>query len=102
MSKSEYIHVRVAPWEKGHITMEAKRAGKSVSDYVRRAAMNQEVIETAPLKEIIIELRRQGNNLNQLTVMARQGRISYVDFKPFMEVYQAAWRTLNSLLSHGA
>ena len=42
----------------------------------------------------------QGNNLNQLTVMARQGRITQVNYEPFTEVYRNAWQTLNSLLSH--
>lgn len=40
------------------------------------------------------------NNLNQLTVMARQGRITQVNYEPFTEVYRNAWQTLNSLLSH--
>lgn len=44
----------------------------------------------------------------QLTVYAylvsragqrEKGRIDFVDFKPFMEVYQQTWQALNSLLS---
>lgn len=101
MSKSEYIHVRVAPWEKAYITSQAKRAGMSVSNYVRHAALLKDIIETGPLREVMTELRRQGNNLNQLTIMARQGRISYVDFNPFLEVYTATWQALSSLLSRG-
>ena len=50
--------------------------------------------------ELLRELRYQGNNLNQLTVMARQGRITQVNYEPFTEVYRNAWQTLNSLLSH--
>ena len=34
------------------------------------------------------------------TVMARQGRITQVNYEPFTEVYRNAWQTLNSLLSH--
>ena len=47
----------------------------------------------------IRELRRQGNNLNQLVVMARQGHVELVNMEPFMEVYENTWQTLNSLLS---
>lgn len=32
--------------------------------------------------------------------MARQGRITQVDYEPFMEVYERVCQTLNSLLSH--
>ena len=78
MAKNQFIRARVAGWEK---------------DCIRR-----KVIEG--MDELLRELRYQGNNLNQLTVMARQGRITQVNYEPFTEVYRNAWQTLNSLLSH--
>ena len=71
----------------------------SVSEFVRSSAMGREVTVIEGIDELLTELRRQGNNLNQLTIMARQGRIDMVDMKPFMEVYSETWQTLNSLLS---
>ena len=71
----------------------------SVSEFVRSSAMGREVTVIEGVDELLTELRRQGNNLNQLTVLARQGRIDMVDMKPFMEVYSETWQTLNSLLS---
>ena len=71
----------------------------SVSEFVRSSAMGREVTVIEGVDELLAELRRQGNNLNQLTIMARQGRIDMVDMKPFMEVYSETWQTLNSLLS---
>lgn len=71
----------------------------SVSEFVRSSAMGREVTVIEGMDELLTELRRQGNNLNQLTIMARQGRIDMVDMKPFMEVYSETWQTLNSLLS---
>ena len=56
-------------------------------------------ISKTVVHEGIRELRRQGNNLNQLVVMARQGHIELVNMEPFMEVYENTWQTLNSLLS---
>ena len=72
----------------------------SISEFVRSSAMGREVTVIEGVDELLTELRRQGNNLNQLTIMARQGRIDMVDMKPFMEVYSETWQTLNSLLSH--
>ena len=69
-------------------------------EFVRRAAMDREVTVIEGMDELLRELRYQGNNLNQLTVMARQGRITQVNYEPFTEVYRNAWQTLNSLLSH--
>ena len=71
----------------------------AVSEFVRSSAMGREVTVIEGVDELLTELRRQGNNLNQLTIMARQGRIDMVDMKPFMEVYSETWQTLNSLLS---
>ena len=71
----------------------------SVSEFVRSSAMGREVTVIEGVDELLTELRRQGNNLNQLTIMTRQGRIDMVDMKPFMEVYSETWQTLNSLLS---
>ena len=71
----------------------------SVSEFVRSSAMGREVTVIEGVDELLTEMRRQGNNLNQLTIMARQGRIDMVDMKPFMEVYSETWQTLNSLLS---
>ena len=85
MAKNQFIRARVAGWEKDCIRRKADAAHMTESEFVRRAAM---------------DLRYQGNNLNQLTVMARQGRITQVNYEPFTEVYRNAWQTLNSLLSH--
>ena len=84
---------------KARINAKAKEAGISESEFVRRAAMDKDVTVLPGVDELVRELRYQGNNLNQLTVMARQGRIKLVDLRPFLEVYQRTWQALNSLLS---
>ena len=102
MTKEYFLHARVAGWEKHYIKTKAKKAHMTESEFVRMAAMGKEVTVIEGVNELLTELRRQGNNLNQLTVMARQGKIDMVDLKPFMEVYANTWQTLNSLLSHVA
>ena len=90
MKKEEFIRIRVAGWQKKYISLQAEKAHKSLSEYVT-------VIDG--VDDLIRELRRQGNNLNQLVVMARQGHVELVNMEPFMEVYENTWQTLNSLLS---
>lgn len=102
MAKDYFIRARVAGWEKHWITHKAKQAHMTESEYVRSAAMDRDVIVIDGLDELIRELRYQGNNLNQLTILARQGRIELVNFQPFMEVYANTWQALNSLLSRVA
>ncbi len=69
------------------------------SEFVRTAALDKDVTVIQGTDALLSELRYQGNNLNQLTIMARQGQITLVDMEPFMEVYERTWQTLNSLLS---
>jgi len=68
-------------------------------EFLRFAAMDKQVTVIEGVNELLTELRYQGNNLNQLTVMARQGRIELVNMEPFIKVYERTWQTLNSLLS---
>ena len=89
----------VAGWQKKYISLQAEKAHKSLSQYVRDAAMDKDVTVIDGVDDLIRELRRQGNNLNQLVVMARQGHVELVNMEPFMEVYENTWQTLNSLLS---
>ena len=98
MAKTEFIRVRVTPEEKKIITQKALSSYRLLSDYVRDCALNKQIIIVNGVDEIAKELRYQGNNINQLTVMARQNRIDFVDFKPFMEVMERVWQALNSCL----
>ena len=96
MKKEEFIRIRVAGWQKKYISLQAEKAHKSLSQYVRDAAMDKDVTVIDGVDDLIRELPRQGNNLNQL---ARQGHVELVNMEPLMEVYENTWQTLNSLLS---
>ena len=99
MAKEEFIRLRVADWEKCWIQQKADKAGLSLSAYVREAALCRPVVVFEGLDELARELRYEGNNLNQLTVMARQGRIEQINYERFTEAYQKVWQALNSLQS---
>ena len=79
MKKEEFIRIRVAGWQKKYISLQAEKAHKSLSQYVRDAAMDKDVTVIDGVDDLIRELRRQGNNLNQLVVMARQGHVELVN-----------------------
>ncbi len=100
MAKNNFIRIRVSEQEKQKIMRKAAQAHMNLSEFVRRSALDKPVnVLSGTDDELLLEFRRQGNNLNQLTVMARQGRIQFVNFEPFMEVYEQAWQALNSSLS---
>lgn len=96
--------IRLDSMQDPYAPVEAGTTGKL--DYIDDAGQfhmkwdNGRVLALIPgVDDLIRELRRQGNNLNQLVVMARQGHVELVNMEPFMEVYENTWQTLNSLLS---
>ena len=69
-NKTAEVHFRVTPRERDLLRKKAKRAHRSVSDYVRKMLIhgdcNVTVISTDALDAIDLELTRQGTNLNQM------------------------------------
>ena len=94
MAMTKFIRARVSDWEKGYILHKAKKANMTESDFIRCAALDKNVTVIEGADELLSELRYQGNNLNQLTIMARQGHIELVDLKPFTEVSRAILPTM--------
>lgn len=100
--RTRILKTRVTEKEYQAIMENCIKSGRTVSELLRESACEKEIIVLGGLKETLTELRRQGNNLNQLTVMARQERVQLTNFELFVEVYSAVWQVLNSLLSCAA
>lgn len=98
--RNRILKVRVTEREYKIIMENCIKSGRNVSELLRECACEKEIMVIGGLDELINELRHQGKNLNQLTIMARQGHISFVGFSQFEEVYKVTWQALNSLLSH--
>ena len=94
-SQTETITIRVTPEEK--LTMQGKMyeaVAPSMRDFILKMCMNGKVIVNSDLRELNKELRYQGNNLNQLTKLAHQGRIFSPDLSELLLVYRQILITL--------
>ena len=58
------------------IRLKAQAAGMTITDYLEFCALDKTIVNFENFKDLLIELKRIGNNLNQL---AHQGRIQTVD-----------------------
>ena len=88
-SQTETITIRVTPEEK--LTMQGKMyeaVAPSMRAFILDMCMNGKVIVNSDLRELNQELRYQGNNLNQLTKLCHQGRISAVDLAELLSIYR--------------
>lgn len=76
MNKDIRITFRVTPEDYQRIRAKADQAHMSVSAYVRAAALRHRVVVVDGLKEHTHELKGIGRSLNQLAILAHEGRIS--------------------------
>ena len=56
------------------LTISARRAKITVSDFCRKAVIGAEVRHIEGLPDIVYELHKIGTNINQIAVAANQGR----------------------------
>ena len=95
-NKTGILTFRVTPEEREQIERKAMLSDKSVSDYIRDSTLKKEIVVIDGLKEFTIELRRIGNNLNQITKAVNSG-VYAVDLTETKREVQRIWQSLNSL-----
>lgn len=87
--QTETITIRVTPEEKHSMQGKMYEAvAPSMREFILRMCMDGKVIVNSDLRELNQELRYQGNNLNQLTKLCHQGRISVVDLSELLSLYR--------------
>lgn len=97
MKKTERIEIRVTPEEKMTITLKSKQANQSISEFIIKSSTGNKIIVINELPEMITELRRIGNNINQLTRLANSKVITCVDLEGTKKELQKLWQSLNLL-----
>jgi len=86
-SQTETITIRLTEGEKDALTEKLMRAGKpSWRKFILDMCLRGQIIVSEDLRKLNAVLRRQGNNLNQLTRLVHQGRINTVDLDELLDV----------------
>ena len=78
------INIRVTLEEQIHLEQSAKIYGLTLVGYIRRRILNQQLPKhTMPgvNRELLIELSRVGNNINQLTKKANQNNPNLIGLR---------------------
>ena len=95
-NRTEILTFRVTPEEKKLIETKALSSYRLVSMYLRDRALDKEIIVIDGVKDVATELRRIGNNLNQITKAVNSG-VYAVDLNETKKEVQKVWQSLNSL-----
>ena len=83
--RNKVVPIRFSERELSAIDANAKRANMSRTEYLVSAGTDKPIVILDDLKPMLTELRRIGNNVNQLTRKANSGEVYVVGLNEFNE-----------------
>lgn len=95
--KDKIITIRVSQKEKKRLIEKSKIAKLSLSEYLIKQGLDKEIVMVDGLNEVVSELRRIGNNINQLMYLENSGRIYTVDLSEVKQEIGKVWNVINEL-----
>ena len=87
--KTEIVTARMTPKVKAQLQQRARDANMTLTDYLCICGLGREIVRVEGLDAVLSELKAQGRNLNQLTVLANMGRLTVVRGDELAEGYAA-------------
>ena len=91
------IPIRVTEKELSVIDKKAARARLTRTEYLITCALGKEITLIEDLKPILADLRRIGNNLNQLTRLANMGKIQAVNLGECRAALEQTYTAIHTL-----
>lgn len=95
--KDKNYAFRVSEKDLDTIKNKAKKAKMTVTDYITQSALGKEIIIIDGLPEIVSQLKKIGNNLNQLTMLSHQGLVNTVKLDKTEESLTAIYWKIKEL-----
>ena len=95
--KTEIISTRVTPEQRENIEEKAYSSYRTPSMYLRDCALGKKIIVISGVDDVANELRKIGNNLNQIAREVNSGYCYEVDLRETREEVARLWQSLNSL-----
>lgn len=84
------------------IKKKAKKSKLTQSEYLLRSALDKKIIVVECLKDILLELSREGNNLNQISKSLNQGdKVEDYKIVEAKEKLMDLWDTIEKILKEG-
>ena len=85
------LKFRATKEEKDRIVKKVDASDLSISEYLRRCALDKQIVAVNGLDDVARELRAIGNNLNQITRAVNSGYIQAVNLQETEEVLGGAF-----------
>lgn len=88
------LTIRVTPSEKDAILRKAKQADMNLTDYLVTSALSTQIFVAEDLKPAITELKRIGNNLNQISTKINVGAFRSYNFSEVIALQSKLYEEL--------
>lgn len=99
-TREKRVCFRLSEEEYEMLCDKVETSGLSQQTYIIRALLDKEILNVEPLKQMLPEMKRQGNNLNQIA--KRLNERGYVDYKSelsnTLQEVQETWQSLRLFL----
>ena len=96
------LTIRLTAAEKEDIVKNAARARMSLTDYILAASRATEIHVAEDTRPLIAELKRIGNNLNQISLKINAGAFTSYNFREVIEMQKAIYEELYRISRGGA
>ena len=97
MKKDNVITIRVTKQEKERLIKKSQKVEMTLSEYLIEQGLERDIIIIEDVRNLVHELRKIGNNINQLTHLANSGVIMTVYLDGFKEDMKKIWTGLNDI-----
>ena len=89
--RNKTLTIRLTKKEHDAIMEKMAKAGMNVTEYLLYSALNAEIYVAEDTKPLVTELKRIGNNLNQITVKINAGAFRSYNFQEVIELQRAIY-----------
>lgn len=98
MPKDKKINIRLTEKEKSIIEAKAKKLNMTITKFIISSCLKDKIVIVNGLDKVDTELRRIGNNINQLTRLANEKIITVIDLKELRMEVNNIWQLLKQLV----
>jgi hypothetical protein len=95
--KDTTVSLRLNKEDLAFIKQKAKTVNMNTSKYILTSALQKDIIVIPEIKEFRTELRRIGNNLNQIAILCNSGIIKCAELGGVQKGLADIWQSLNLL-----
>ena len=88
------LTIRLTTGEKDIIVRKAKQANMTLTDFIVAAVLSSQIYVAEDMKPVVTELKRIGNNLNQITARINTGVFLSYNFQEVIDLQRNIYEQL--------